>query len=198
MNTILLFGGAFDPVHYGHISLLNSAIKIVHPTKVIIMPSGLPAHKSAHTAPKYARLKMCRAFLPFFSNIEIDSYEVDKNDSSYTINTLTYLKNKYKDAKITISIGSDMLLMFHKWKDYKQILKHAALVVHCRDENHIEKVADYAKNLKKDGADILLSNDEILQISSSLIRDCIKKGEDISEFVPPLVNKIITDNDLYL
>ncbi len=197
MDKILLFGGTFDPPHFGHIQLLESSIDTVNPKKIIIMPTGVPPHKYDRAANAQIRMKMCECFFPVFEDLTIDDEEIKRGGKSFTIDTVEYLKKKYVNSKVYFSIGSDMLLSFHKWHRYEELLESASIVVHCRTSDDIEPVKDYVQNLNKNGANILIASARIKEVSSTQIRDMVRENEDVSRFVPQNVIEIIKENNLY-
>ncbi len=197
MEKLLLLGGTYDPVHNGHILLLKEAIKKIAPTRVVIMPTGIPPHKQKNNTSSNLKLKMCECFLSLHENIIIDDAEIKRGGKSYTSDTIKYLKTKYSNAQIFISIGSDMLLIFRQWNNYKFILQNATIVVHCREFEDSEKLENYADSLIEEGANIIIVNADIVEISSTQIREMVKNGQSISNLVPPLVESIIKEHNLY-
>ncbi len=197
MDKILLFGGTFDPPHLGHIHILKSSILTVKPQKVVIMPTGIPPHKYAKAADAHFRLEMCKCFLSIFENTEIDEEEIKRVGKSYTSDTVNYLKSKYNNAKIAMSIGSDMLLMFHKWHEFEKLLESVQIVVHCRTSEDIMPAQKYVQELNENGADVIIANARIKEISSTEIRDMVERNEDITKLVPEMVLNCITENNLY-
>ncbi len=197
MPKLLLFGGTFDPVHNGHILLLKEAINSVIPDIVIIMPTGIPPHKAFNDTDSDIKLKMCEAFLPLFDNILIDKTEIERQGKSYTVHTIEYLKNKYKNYEIYISMGSDMLLIFRQWKEYKAILKNAVLVVHCREHDDIIALNNFSKELEEEGAKIIMVDAKIVEISSTQIRNLVNENKSINALVPKKVQEIIKEYNLY-
>ncbi len=197
MEKLLLFGGTFDPVHNGHLLLLKEAIKTIAPDKIVVMPTGIPPHKQNNNTNSKLKLEMCKSFLNSHNNIIIDEEEIKRDGKSYTCDTINYLKNKYENIEIYISMGSDMLLFFEQWRNYKFILQNAVLVVQCREHDDIENLNAFAQKLIKQGAKILLTNAKIVEISSSQIREMVAKKQSIKALVPPLVEKIIAENNLY-
>ncbi len=198
MKKLLLFGGTFNPVHNGHVLLLKNAIKEIAPDTVIVMPTGVPPHKQSNNTKPELKLKMCECFLPLHSNIIIDNTEVTQKEKSYTINTILYLKNKYPQYEIYLSMGSDMFLMFEEWKEYEQILKYSVLTVHCREFDDIKLIENYSEKLKEKGANIIIIKANIIEVSSTQIRNLIKEGKSIGSYVPKLVEDIIVQNKLYI
>ena len=105
---ILLFGGAFDPVHNGHLNILKAALRYKHFDKVIIMPTGTPGHKTGCRAPFAARKIMCeKAFRGLGDNIEISDFEGRRFEKNFSYITVSHLKRQYPGANIWFLIGAD-------------------------------------------------------------------------------------------
>ncbi len=194
---ILLFGGTFDPPHFGHIELLKSSIETVNPDKVVIMPTGIPPHKYAKAASAHIRLEMCKCFLNVFGNLQIDDEEIKRGGKSFTVDTVAYLQNKYKGAEIAMSLGSDMILMFHEWHKYEELLENVQIVVHCRASEDILPVQKYVQNLNSKGADVVIAKARIKEISSTEIREMVAQNSDISKLVPLHVEQCIKKHNIY-
>ncbi len=158
---LLLFGGTFDPPHTGHISLLENAIKLVKPNKVVVMPAGIPPHKEASTTPGNLRMEMCRCFLPCFANIEISDIEIKRQGSSYTWDSLQELEKLYPGSTLYLCIGSDMLLYFEKWHRYKEILQKVILVGQDRQQTDIPLTRAAAQELRRQGGTVLFTGGHI-------------------------------------
>ncbi|MDL2324658.1 nicotinate (nicotinamide) nucleotide adenylyltransferase [Ruminococcaceae bacterium OttesenSCG-928-A16] len=194
---LLLFGGTFDPPHTGHISLLSQAIKAVNPTEVWVMPAGLPPHKQASATPAALRLQMCACFKPLFSNMVISDWEMQQQGKSYTLNTVQWLLAQNPGAVIYLCIGSDMLLSFTTWHEWQQLLQLVVLVAQNRTPQHAAKLQAAAKALQHYGANILFTNGEVEEISSTWLREEIGAGRDIAGLIPPPADEIIKQNKLY-
>lgn len=181
-----IFGGSFNPVHNAHIEIIKYILDNLNLDKIIIIPVGIPSHKDNNLALENLRLAMCELAFDKFPKVEVSDIEIRDNKVSYTIDTLKKIQNIYgKENEYFEIVGDDCIENFHKWKDYKNILKLSKLIVYKRGVFH-----------KKDKNIIYLDND-ICQISSTEIRDKITKGESINNFLPPQVLKIIQDNNLY-
>ncbi|MEG1801427.1 MAG: adenylyltransferase/cytidyltransferase family protein, partial [Oscillospiraceae bacterium] len=103
---ILLFGGAFDPPHLGHIAILKSALKCEDFDRAVIMPTGTPTHKKGCTAPFEVRKFLCEtAFCPLSPIVEISDYEGVNFKQDYTLFTIQHLKKSYENAEIYMLIG---------------------------------------------------------------------------------------------
>ena len=190
---ILLYGGTFDPPHWGHINNLRAAMQAVQPDKVIVMPAGIPPHKAASATPGSLRLQMCRCFLQLGEQVEISDWEISHEGKSYTVNTLRMLHSTYPDAQLYLTVGSDMLTSFRTWREWQSILQLATLVVESREADDAAMLAEFADSLCVDGARILLARAKPVPMSSSEIR----QGSAGAEAVPPEVWQIISSRGLY-
>ena len=190
---ILLYGGTFDPPHWGHINNLRAAMQAVQPDKVIVMPAGIPPHKAASATPGSLRLQMCRCFLQLGEQVEISDWEISREGKSYTVNTLRMLHSTYPDAQLYLTVGSDMLTSFRTWREWQSILQLATLVVESREADDAAMLAEFADSLCGDGAQILFARAKPVPMSSSEIR----QGSAGAEAVPPEVWQIISSRGLY-
>lgn len=190
---ILLYGGTFDPPHWGHINNLRAAMQAVQPDKVIVMPAGIPPHKAASATPGSLRLQMCRCFLQLGEQVEISDWEISHEGKSYTVNTLRMLHSTYPDAQLYLTVGSDMLTSFRTWREWQSILQLATLVVESREADDAAMLTEFADSLCVDGARILFARAKPVPMSSSEIR----QGSAGAEAVPPEVWQIISSRGLY-
>ncbi len=196
VNKLLLFGGTFDPPHMGHIDLLRNAINCVEPDLVVVMPAGIPPHKSAGVAPASLRYAMCASFKPLFTPLVVSDIEINRRGRSYTLQTVRQLQKKYRGAAIYLSIGGDMLLSFTQWHRYKLLLQEVTLVVQRREHNQPE-LEKAAKKLRDEGAHILFAEGETRPLSSSAIRKGLEAGEDMYPSIPSPAKEIVMQYDLY-
>ena len=194
---ILLFGGTFDPPHNGHKALLQSCISAVAPEKVLIIPAFDPPHKALSGAAGPHRLAMARLFAEEFQNAQVDEREMLRQGKSYTVDTLRELCEVYPESSLYLCVGSDMLLSFTEWHEYREILRRATLVSHLRCGEDDAAVKKAAANLACQGARIVDSGGEVLPLSSSEIRAACTRGEDVSALVPPAIWAYIQQNELY-
>lgn len=198
MKKILLFGGTFDPPHNGHMHLLAESIRAVQPDLVLVMPTGIPPHKDGGHTPGEVRARMCRCFLPLLrGRVKIDGTELRRAGKSYTADTLRLLRRRYPGAQLYLPMGSDMLLYFKNWYQYRDILRMAALVVLCRDEDDEAPVRVFARALAAEGGRVLFAPGDVLEVSSTEIRAKAAAGESIRALVPPAVARIVEHRGLY-
>ena len=180
MRKIAVYGGSFDPPHKGHQLLAENLAKKCEAEKVIVIPTALSPFKSTSSATAEERLEMCRAAFdsPLF---EVSDLEISRGGKSYTIDTLTELKEKYPDAQLFLFMGDDMLLSFNKWYRYNDILKIAKLVCACRTRelDELENMRVFSREaLGLDENNILVCESVPVEISSSEIRSDIDKNKN--------------------
>lgn len=195
---ICFFGGTFNPVHNGHIRLLENASKHFAFDKSIVIPTNIPPHKEViFSVSDDDRLTMCK--LAFDGMAEVSDYEIRENTISYTINTMHHFKEIYPDDEFYFLMGSDMLFMFEKWKNYKELISLISIVVASREDDEMSSVEKKKLELEEDGAKIYIIKAEPYVVSSSMIRDKIKSGEkDFSCYLPERVVEYILEKKLYL
>ena len=195
----IIFGGSFDPVHIGHIILARDVCEYFNAEEVIFVPTYQAPLKNKHSASPQDRLNMLRLALEKEEKFTVEDYEIRKGGISYTVYTLRYLKEKYKE-ELYLLLGSDSFLKFHLWKEPHEILKLSKIIVVER-EGKLEKVREYVKeyfpNLKEN-RDIFLLNIRRIDISSTEIRKRIREGKSIYCLVPESVERYIKEKGLYL
>lgn len=196
-----IFGGSFDPVHKGHISLASELQKSLGLDEVIVMPAGIsPFKKDMERRPASGgdRLEMCRlafADMPFAT---VSSYEISQSGVSYTVDTVRHFHGLYPNDKLFWLVGGDMLMSFDRWKDWQEILSMCSLAAVSREQGGAD-TADLGKKaaeLRRFG-EVIFVKTEPLEISSTEIREKIIKNCDISCYVPQNVVKYILENHLY-
>lgn len=196
-----IFGGSFDPVHKGHVSLVSELKKALELDEIIVMPTGIsPFKKDMERRPASGadRLEMCRlafADMPFAT---VSDYEISHVGVSYTFDTVRHFRSLYPNDKLFWLVGGDMLKSFDRWKNWQEILSMCTLAAVSRqkcgsDRNELEKKA---AELRKYG-EVLFAETKPLEISSTEIRKKIIKNSDISCYVPQNVVKYILECGLY-
>jgi len=188
-----LYGGTFDPVHFGHLNLAIEMYEKNNLDEVLFCPNFISPLKidTPPIASAVHRLNMAKLAISDISYFSIYDEEIKRQGVSYTIDTLRALQKKYFDATISLIVAQDALSEFSKWKDYKEILKIAPLLIGTRGS------FDLSEELKKDvNKNLILTRH--LDISSTDIRDRLKKGLYCGHLVPLKVLDYIKHNSLYL
>ncbi|MGL4688271.1 MAG: nicotinate (nicotinamide) nucleotide adenylyltransferase [Fusobacteriaceae bacterium] len=197
-----IFGGSFNPVHKGHIKIVELVLSKLNLDKIIIIPLGIPALKKIEFENKIHRYNMCvLAFENLIKSkkVEISKIELDENEISYTYDTLMKIKIKYPNDKIYEIIGEDSAIRLHEWKNYKEILRETDIIVINRNENNILNISDNDRIKIEEYKDKLTYiNNPYLKYSSTEIRDSLKKQKKISSMVNKEIEKYIYLNKLYV
>ena len=199
-QKIGVFGGAFNPVHNGHINLALHYLNELELDKILFIPTASPPHKSDDDfAPKEDRINMLSLAISSFDKFEISDIEFKLTGKSYTYLTLSELEKIYENAEFYLIIGADQILHFDKWYKYKEILSLVTLCTSAR-ENEKEKAEILSFASRLDGLDMnkfKLLTSPVLKVSSSEIRQKIKDGEDFSSLVPKKVYDYIIKRRIY-
>jgi len=191
-NKIGVLGGTFDPIHVGHLVLAEQVREKFQLEQVIFIPSASPPHKTEQKLSSAEdRLKMTKLAVegnPYFS---VSDIELKREGLSYTVETLRKLKDLYKNSEIYFLTGSDVLNEITTWKDPEEIYKLAKIVIAVRpgfdkfdSEDHFAKKS-------------IIVNITGVDISSTQIREKVKKGESIKYLVPLKVEEYIKKRNLY-
>ncbi len=178
-----IFGGTFNPVHRGH---KNLALKVKDKAcldRIVIIPTYTPPHKEGKgLADGVHRMKMCEMMFSedYFT---VSDMEINRQGKSYTYDTLCDFKRMYPDDELFLIIGSDMLLSFHEWYRYEDILSMATLCVASRngDTEGFDKLTAYARkklNRETEKGEIIIADIEPVVCSSTDIREIVALGID--------------------
>ncbi len=193
-----VFGGTFNPIHNGHIKLLNLYYKELGLDKIIVIPTNIPPHKTAENVVDSAdRINMLNLAFKDCSYVDISDIELKMSGKSYTVNTIKALKGLYPDDELYLIVGGDMFLCFETWKDYKKILSMCTLCSAPREIGEYSALKEYQKKLDTDENCTVLLDSEVLVLSSSEIRKKIKLGTDLEDFLPHNVLEYINQKGLY-
>ena len=201
-KKIGVLGGTFNPPHFGHLKLAKSALNKLKLDKIIFIPAGIPALKKSNLAPAKDRLKMASLLINAEPKFKILDYEIKKREKSYTIDTIKYLKRKYRNSKIYWLIGEDSLreISEEKWKGKLKILDLANFVVFTRP-NHEFILKCLPKKFEKN-KEIALKKVILMKkkipVSATKIREKIGKGQSVEKFLPKKVAKYIKEKKLYV
>ena len=198
MKRIGIFGGTFDPPHIGHTKIAKAALEQFNLSEVRFMTGGIPPHKrNSDITPPIKRLELTRLAVAGEQNMVADDFEVLKKTYSYTAETLTELKKLHPEWEVYFIIVEDSLRDFHLWYRPEIIVENCILLVYPRGTD--SDIAELIEKRRKEfDADIRLIDAPIFNISSTMIRNGIKAGESMDEFMDEAVREYIKRNGLYL
>lgn len=195
---VLVYGGSFNPVHNGHINLLIAAKELVQPDVTLIIPTYMPVHKrvGADFLSGEHRVKMCKLAFEKYGAI-VSDIEVAQKKPCYMYDTLLKLKAEYNNADLYLACGTDMVVTLDEWYNYLGIYELATICAVSRDDSERASMLKYINEQEPKGMKCLVSTADAVDISSSEIRQMIKEGKSISDYVPESIENFILSNNLY-
>lgn len=183
-----ILGGTFNPVHIGHLILAEEAREKLGLDKIIFIPTALPPHKdNAGIAPAADRLKMLKAAVKGNKFFAVSDIEIKRHGRSYTIDTLTELKNKFTRDELYFIIGSDLLKYLNEWKDLSAIIKMVKFIAATRPGYPLQQLPPYIQTLAIRAVDV----------SGFEVRRCIQEDKSFRYLVPDKVFEYINKRKLY-
>ena len=187
-----LFFGTFNPIHVGHLIIANYMAEFSDLDQVWLVVTPLsPFKKKSTLLDNNHRLEMVYQATEPYPKLRPSDIEFNLPEPNYTINTLTYLNEKFPDYNFCLIMGEDNLKGFHKWKNYELILETHDLYVYPR-VNEIPIENDLISNEKVHAIDA-----PIIELSSTFIRKAIKEGKNIRPMLPESVWRYIDEMNFY-
>lgn len=189
-KKIGLFFGSFNPVHVGHMIIANFMVEHSDLDMIWMVVSPHNPHKDKKSLAKdHDRLHLVN--LAIGENIKIKASDIEFKlpKPSYTIDTLTYIKEKYPNKEFCLIMGGDNLGTFHKWKNYEMILNNHKIFVYQRPNYDLGELQDHES--------ITILDAPLLSISASYLRKQLKEGKSIQYLVSDKVYEYLNDSPLY-
>lgn len=186
-----LFFGSFNPIHIGHMVIANYMLEYTGIKQLwfVVSPQS-PFKQKISMLDGYQRIELInRAIGDDYTRFKVSDIEFNLPIPSYTINTLTYLGEKYPSHQFSIIMGEDNLENFKKWKNWEQIIEKYSILVYQRPNC---TKSDLLENKK-----VKLVDAPLMEISSSFIRNAIKEKKDIRYFLPEKVYSYIDEMNFY-
>lgn len=195
MKTGLYFG-SFNPVHIGHLAIANYIYEYSDLEEIwfVISPHNPLKQKSSLLADHH-RLRLAEIAIGEDERFKISDIESKLPQPSFTIDTLTHLREKYPLRQFALIMGSDNLLTINKWKNAEILLRSCKIFVYPRKNKVKDPVPEVRSLLRT--ADIEIVNAPEIEISGTFIRSAIREGKDLRHFLPPGVWEYIRDMHFY-
>ncbi|HPG09253.1 MAG: nicotinate-nucleotide adenylyltransferase [Lewinellaceae bacterium] len=185
-----LFFGSFNPVHTGHMIIAHYMAEYTDLEQVwIIVSPQNPFKKKDTLANDYDRLHLVHLAIGDHLHLRASNIEFNLPKPSYTIDTLTYLHEKYPEHEFCLIMGGDNLASLPKWKNYEQILAHHHIYVYSRPNIDPGPLVSHPR--------VTMAEAPLLDISASFIRQCIRSGKSVQYMVPDAVFAYLKDTNLY-
>lgn len=187
--NIGLFFGSFNPIHLGHLIIAETIYDRTDLDEVwfVVSPQN-PLKKRKSLVHEFDRLRMVELAIEDNFHFRASDVEFHMPRPSYTIDTLTYLSEKYPQHEFSIFLGSDNLKQFKKWKNYEQILEHYQVYVYPRP----------GEKREFDHPAVLWVDAPLLDISATFIRESVLKGYSVKYLLPQKVEEYILNKKLFL
>ena len=209
-----LFGGTFNPLHNGHMGIIQYVKAQYCLDKIFLYPSATPPHKpKKNLAPASDRLKMVKDCVKNISGFHASDIEVNRHGPSFTIDTIKAFKKAHgSDINFSLLVGSDAFFDINTWKNQDKIFQAVPIIVMLRGEKStLGSIASFideqiSKGYRLEGKTCFVHNQlksirickvPRIDISSTMIRHRVKTRQPITDLVPDNVEALIKKKDLY-
>ena len=208
-EPIGLFGGTFDPIHYGHLRTAFELLQALKLSQVRFLPTGEPPHRVDPLAPSELRLQMVRAAVAGQPGFTVDDREIRRRGLSYSIDTLTELRRDYPQRSLCLLLGMDAFLGVPTWHRWSEIFDLCHVVVAHRPgwkapitgplgEVMVDRGTGSVRDLHTSTAGrIYVRAVTQLEIASTDLRALIMSGQDLRYLVPDAVRDLIASSGCY-
>tara|TARA_B100001113_G_C20949085_1_gene552313 strand:+ start:123 stop:761 length:639 start_codon:yes stop_codon:yes gene_type:complete len=204
-----IFGGSFDPIHMGHITMLIEIKKLHNFDEIIFIPNFTVNSRKKIVATPEQRIRMLEISLKKY-NLKLDLREIERKGTSYTVDTLRSLQEEYSNADLVLILGSDAFYTLPEWREYEQILDLCNIIVLKRDGNTYDDLIGkspkfLSEKITKDVTvfdskrygNILYEDVMEIKISSSSVREILKNGQLIDGLIDKDLQDWLSLNKIY-
>ena len=193
-----LFGGTFNPIHLGHVDMIQQVCGHMAIEKVVFIPAFIPPHKNSANITAFShRFKMAKLAVHQHENFEVSDIESKSKNPSYTLYTLEYFKQNYPSDDFYYMMGVDSFNGIESWFHWKEVLQLANFIVIDR--------AGEKLNISRSTQEVLDTSDysvyhmplHTLPISSTIVRNKLVHNDSVKEYLDDSVYQYIRENNLY-
>ena len=209
MPTLVgIFGGTFDPVHYGHSLTIAELLNTIPFEKILVIPNALPPHRENSQASFSHRYKMASLAFRDIEKTVVDNRENLRTGPSHAIETVKQIIAEEGKTKVILIVGSDSFDGIHSWYKWRELINLVDFLILKRPDMRLSKnknVQDLISSTRF--SEVLLDDRKAksifememtpVKISSSLIRENIAKGKSIDNLINPLVKDYLKKHGLY-
>ena len=198
-----IFGGTFDPVHFGHLALAEECLAAANLDELWLVPAASPPHKGGKKLSRFdQRKEMLELAIAGNEKFKVEPMEADRPGPSFTIDTLEEIHKRKPNDELFLIIGGDSALEFSTWKDPDKIASLATLVVRIRPgfimPTEQEFISQLGKELGVVPKVIFVAGPPFLDVSSSLLKERVSNNKSIRYLLPRAVEVYIQQKKLYL
>ncbi len=209
-EPLVLFGGTFDPVHYGHLRCAEETRQKLGVATLSLLPAGQPVHRARPRASAAQRLKMLQLASEEFPRLTIDTREIERDGPSYMVDTLKQIRQQYPHRPLLLLIGQDAANHLDCWYQWMELFELAHIVILTRPAAHVaysqelaaliqgKLVITAARVLASPAGNVLRLQVAAIDISATMIKSIIRLGRSPKGMLPPAVLTYIDENALYL
>jgi nicotinate-nucleotide adenylyltransferase len=198
-----IFGGTFDPVHFGHLALAEECLAVAGLDEVWLVPAASPPHKGGKKLSRFdQRKEMLELAIAGNEKFKVEPMEADRPGPSFTIDTLEEIRKRKPNDELFLIIGGDSALEFSTWKDPSKIASLATIIVRIRPgvimPTEQEFISQLGKELGVPPKVIFVAGPPYLDVSSSLLKERVSNNKSVRYLLPRAVEVYIQQKKLYL
>lgn len=195
MSVTVIFGGTFNPFHLGHYEMLSCLNRLPEVGKILVMPDRIPPHKTCDfLAEDNDRIEMCRIAAADFDKAQVSLTEFERTGKSYTYDTVLRLKSAYPGTRFFMACGGDMIATLDTWHEWQKLIAEIGFYAFRR-----QGTADFdesVRRMRNFGAEIRIVDAPVTAVSSTQLREELKRGEE-SVLIPQKVYNYIKKRKIY-
>lgn len=204
-----IFGGTFDPVHFGHLRPAVEVYEALGLDELRFIPCHQPPHRPAPFASSEQRVRLLRAALEGFPGFRVDERELQRNGPSYTIDTLRSFRDEGRHQPVCLVMGMDAFAGLASWHRWTEIMEYCHLIVMNRPDNKVPQAGelpdfisryetDNTRRLSEQAAGLLyFQTVTALDITASRIRQWLAEGRPTDFLLPAAVLDILEKENIY-
>lgn len=208
-KLIGLFGGTFDPVHYGHLHIAQAALQWAGFDQLRLIPCKQSPHRQMPVATEVQRLQMLRLAIKDLPHCVVDTCELERDAPSYTYDTVRIISREHRNSRLCYLLGLDAFQHFNHWFCWQEILERTHLLVIRRPGYAIEhnpetdalynqhRIDDVQQLRQLPAGGIALIEVDAPAISATEIRRCLRSGCSVDEWIPKAVVDWLKENPVY-
>jgi len=209
MRPVGLFGGTFDPIHFGHLRAAFELTELLDLDRVLFIPAADPPHRGRPLADAQTRLAMVRAAVEDEESFHVDDRELRRPGPSYTVLTLEELRREHGDTPLVLLLGMDAFLGLPTWHRWQELLELAHVAVAHRPGAALPSSGELGRLIEqcraRDRAEIaaapagrvFVHPGTQLDISSTDLRAALRAGRDPRYLMPEPVRRMINATGIY-
>ena len=211
-----IFGGTFDPIHYGHLRVAQEIVETVGLQKMYFVPAGMPRLRYSPVASSQHRVEIVRLAIQKNPDFVLDEREIYRDGVSYSIDTVREFKQEFgEEVRLCFILGADAFIKLPEWNNWKELFNLCHFIVSSRPgysltlikellskelrEECSQRWVSNTESLRKDTSGLIfIASTTMLDISATSIRAHIAAGRSVRHLVPSVTVNYISENKLYL